>query len=113
MIIAIDYDGTITDNTPYPFEGKIRDNARIYIEKLWQDGHTLILWSARPEPYHQEALDRLNKECLLQYFTSIKKIGRGATGKIVADFYIDDRSYIGDVDWSQIYQYISRIGETE
>lgn len=108
MIIAIDYDETITDNTPRPFEGKIRPEAREYIRKLYEKGYTLILWTARQDPYYQEAIDRLQREDLYKYFTFGKKsdLRIGKLGKIEADFYIDDKSCLGEINWKEIYEYI-------
>ena len=46
-IIAIDFDGTITDDTPYPVCGNLRKEAVEYIQKLHKLGYTLVLWTAR------------------------------------------------------------------
>lgn len=91
-VIAIDYDETITDNTPYPQTGNIREEARQLIPLLYNQGHTLVLWTARKEPYYSQCLQRLEEEGLLKYFTPIELIDRGVTGKIEADVYIDDKS---------------------
>lgn len=111
MVIAIDYDETITDNTPFPKEGKIRPEAKEYIKKLYEKGYTLILWTARQDPYYQEAIERLHKEDLYKYFTFDKKLKLkiGKLGKIEADFYIDDRSCLGEIDWRSIYKYITEV----
>lgn len=103
-IIAIDYDETITDNTPFPKEGKIRKEAKIYIKKLYDKGYTLILWTARKEPYYSQCIERLKKENLFQYFSFT--YSNSPCGKINADFYIDDKSIIGKLKWNKIYNYI-------
>ena len=107
-IIAIDYDETITDNTPFPFEGKIRPEAKHYIKKIYKDGYTLVLWTARKGIYYQQAIERLHKENLYKYFTFDKKsmLSFGELGKLEADFYIDDKSLIEPIDWEKIYNYI-------
>lgn len=104
MIIAIDFDGTITENKPFPITANIRQEARIYIPKLYQLGHKLILWTARKEPYYSECIQQLKKEKLFQYFTSNYEVG--VTGKVEADIYLDDRSSIGDFNWNLWYNYI-------
>ncbi len=106
VVIAIDYDGTITDDTPFPYEGKIRPEALKFIPLLYSRGYTLILWTARKQYYYNEAYDRLKKSGLLQYFSSIKSTDIGYTGKIQADYYIDDRACFGPLDWKKIYNYI-------
>lgn len=106
-LIAIDFDETITDNTPYPITGKIRPEAITYIKRLHNDGYTLALWTCRYGRYLEEALDLLKDSNLLQYFTYINDDGMDRPcRKIVADFYIDDRSTFGEVNWEKIYEYI-------
>ena len=104
MVIAIDYDGTITDNTPFPREGKIRKEAIKYIKKLYYNNYTLVLWTARKEPYYSECIERLKKENLYKFFTP--NYDKGVCGKINADFYIDDRAFIGKLNWKKVYKYI-------
>ena len=106
MVIAIDYDKTITDNTPYPLEGNIRPEALKYIPLLYEAGHTLVLWTARRYPDYKEAVDRLEKVGLKKYFSGIGILKQGYVGKIEADFYIDDRAIPGELNWETIYNYI-------
>ena len=108
MIIAIDYDDTITEYRPFPETAPIRPEAREIIKKLFDEGHVLILWTARDEPYYSECLDRLKAEGLYDYFRF--DYPRTPTGKVAADFYIEDRSQIsGDVDWKAIYEHIKAV----
>lgn len=103
-IIAIDYDGTITDDTPYPKEAKIRPEAIKYIRLLYEKGYILVLWTARKEAYYFECITRLKKVDLYKYFTF--NYDYGILGKIKADFYIDDKSVPGKLNWKQIYKHI-------
>ena len=104
MIIAIDYDETITDNTPYPKEGRIRPEAVKYIKLLYNKGYTLVLWTSRKQPYFNQCIERLKKEDLYKYFTF--RYETTPTGKVPADFYIDDKSIPGKLNWRKIYKYI-------
>lgn len=107
-VIAIDFDETITDNTPYPITGKIREEAKLYIPKLYNLGYTLILWTCRVDKDLKEAINYLEDNNLLQYFKYINDDGLGRNcKKIVADFYIDDRSCIGEINWDEIFRYIT------
>lgn len=110
-IIAIDYDGTITDNTPFPNEAKIRPEAVKYIKLLYEKGYKLVLWTARYGDYYTQCIDSLKLNNLYNYFDfNYSKCGE--TGKLIADFYIDDRSWIIDIDWQCIYTYIiNKLGE--
>ena len=106
-VIAIDFDETITDNTPYPIMGNLRPEAIKYIKLLYFNGYTLILWTSRQDEYLQEALHLLNNNNLLKYFTFINDDGLNRNcRKIVDDFYIDDRAYMGKLNWKKIYKYI-------
>lgn len=104
-IIAIDYDETITDNTPYPYEGNIRPQAIKYIKLLHDKGYTLVLWTSRKEKDYNKCIDRLQKENILQYF-NFDDIEYGYSGKVIADFYIDDKGIPGKLNWRKIYKYI-------
>ena len=105
-IIAIDFDGTITEDKPYPEHANIRPDAYEYIPKLFQQGYTLVLWSSRNHQYLQEAFNRLKDARLYQYFTvDYSLFNYGYTGKLEADYYIDDRMCV-DMNWEQVYNYI-------
>ena len=104
-VIAIDFDGTITHNTPYPQRADIREEAKKYIPLLYKQGYKLVLWTARTTKYYNEVISRLKEENLFQYFT-FDDVVVGFSGKIEADFYIDDKSYLGEFDWKTIYEYI-------
>lgn len=106
-VIAIDFDETITDNTPYPYKGKIRKEAIKYIKKLYEKGYKLVLWTARKEKYYFEALDQLRESDIYKYF-SFDYLEVGYTGKLIADFYIDDRSLTYKINWKKMYKYITK-----
>ena len=106
-LIAIDFDETITDNTPFPITGNIRPEAIKYITLLHKKGYSLILWTCRQDKYLEEALDILKQKDLLKYFKYINDDGKNRKSrKVEADFYIDDKSYIGKFNWRKVYKYI-------
>ena len=108
-VIAIDFDETITDNTPYPVTGMVRAEAKQYIKKLYEQGYTLILWTCRSGSYLEDAINVLQENDLLDYFSYINQdtvLRKIPSRKIVADFYIDDRSCLGEINWKDIYEYI-------
>lgn len=113
MKIAIDFDDTITEISPYPITGKVREDAKLYIKKLWDDGHTLILWTSRGGKYLDEAIDVLHESGLLPYFSFINDDGSQIqkSRKINADFYIDDRSMFTEIVWEDWYNYIKNKSE--
>lgn len=109
MIIAVDYDETITDNTPFPQMGNIRPEARRFLKLLYERGFTLVLYTCRSGLYYDECVQRLKEECLYQYFDFNYPIPEH--GKLEADYYIDDRATIGEISWEKWYNYI--VGKEE
>lgn len=105
MIIAIDYDGTITDDTPFPLIGSIRPEARKYLKLFYEKGYTLVLYTCRKGDYYEECINRLREENLYQYFDFNYPI---PNGKLEANYYIDDRAIIGEINWELWYNYIVR-----
>lgn len=109
MIIAIDFDGTITDDTPYPDTGKIREEALEYIPKLHDLGHILILWTSRSDAGILDAKRTLERADLLKYFWGVNtnyEFFYGDSRKIYADVYFDDKALLGPVDWHSFYAYV-------
>lgn len=108
-VIAIDFDETITDNTPYPVTGMVRAEAKEYITKLYDKGYVLVLWTCRSGKHLTDAINVLSENDLLDKFTLINgdtMVRQIPSRKIVADFYIDDRSCLGEINWKDIYEYI-------
>ena len=100
--IAIDFDGTITENIPRPAIAPIRFEAIKYIRLLYSRGYKLILWTARKDQEFIDCINRLERQSLLGYFI----IPESNTGKVRADFYIDDKAYLGKFNWKRVYKYI-------
>ena len=98
MIIAIDFDDTITEPSKFPIMGKIREEAIPVIKEL-KKKHTIILWTCRTGEYLQEAIDALKEvDIEFDYINDFPGSGR----KIVADIYIDDRAFNCIIDWNKI-----------
>lgn len=101
MVIAIDFDGTITKNSPYPIVGKLRPYCRYAINELIKDGHRCVLYTCRKGKYHQEAID------LLKEWDIDLIIPCDIQGKLEADIYIDDRGYKAEeIDWLEVLEWI-------
>ena len=117
MVIAIDFDGTIVEHK-WPEIGSLRKNAKTVINRLYDAGAKIIIWTCRTQDSwladrntHQEAIDFLKKEGIK--FHEINKNvsiqgGFNPSPKIYADLYIDDRQ-LGGIpdDWEEIYKIIS------
>lgn len=102
-VIAIDFDGTITTDSPYPITGQLRPKAIEVIKKL-QKKHICCLWTGRKGEYLQEAVRLLaDAGIVFEYINASPNDGLDQQPrKIVADYYIDDRIPGYVVDWEQI-----------
>ncbi len=103
MTIAIDFDNTIVEESPFPAIGKIKPYAPEVINAWYDAGHTIIIWTCR------DPLDTAMIETLYNYgikyhsINSNYKCAFATSQKIYADVYIDDRQ-LGGIpdDWRVI-----------
>lgn len=116
-IIAVDFDGTVVEDK-YPAIGKPMLFAFDTLKKLQQDGHRLILWTYRYGSKLKEAVD-FCAEHGIEFYAVNNSFGeeeydpRGASRKINADLFIDDRNVGGFPGWGQVYQMISGHAHSE
>ena len=111
--IAVDFDGTIVEHK-YPAIGKEKPFAVDTLKALAEDGHRLILWTARDGNLLQDAVDFCHKRGLDFYAVNSNHPagylfqGRSdKSQKVIADLYIDDHNLGGLPDWGDIYEMIS------
>ena len=108
MTIAVDFDGTITEEDLYPEIGKIRKHFIDWLIKRKNQGDNLILWTCRTGDTLEEAIEVCKQNGLT--FDAVNKNlyediepGYKSIRKIIADVYIDDRSrHINDVILKEI-----------
>ena len=107
MIIAIDFDGTITEKNEFPKIGKAREHVFEAIKNFQKHGHVCILWTCRHGKTLIDAIEFLrdNGVEMNAYNDNVYDLD---TRKIVADVYIDDKNIFMDdnVDWYKIENYI-------
>ena len=111
MLIAVDFDGTIVEHR-YPNIGKELPFAIASLRKLQEEGHRLILWTAREGELLQEAIDFCAKRGL-EFFAinsnypgeEVDEAGIRAR-KLHADLFIDDRAVGGLPDWGAICEVV-------
>lgn len=97
MVIAIDFDDTITERSPFPITGIVRKDFIKY-GSLLAKKHTLVLNTARRGKYRREAVKMLKD---LPIKTNIKR-------KPNADLYIDNKNiFCEEINWKKIYEYIN------
>ena len=107
MVIAIDFDGTITDKNIFPEISELRPHVVEAIKNLQAHGHKCILWTCREGVYLEKAICFLHEHDinLAGYNFSPYQL---QSRKIVADVYIDDKNVfmVDNVDWYKIEEYI-------
>jgi hypothetical protein len=109
MIIAVDFDGTIVENS-YPRIGReipLAFQSLIKIQKIYK--HQLILWSFREGELLQEAIDFCMERGLIFYAINQNDSSEKSVSgprKLIADLFIDNHNLGGIPDWNLIYEMI-------
>jgi hydroxymethylpyrimidine pyrophosphatase-like HAD family hydrolase len=109
MIIAIDFDGTIVEHR-YPAIGRVIPFAFETMHALQEKRHRLILWTHRTGKELEEAINFCESKGLIFYAVNQnypgEKWSENDSRKILADYYIDDRTPGGLPSWGEIFQLI-------
>lgn len=103
-IVAIDFDGTITEHSQHPVTGAIRPHCKEAIDTI-RKHNTVVIWTARSGQNLQEAIGRL-KAAGITYDAINIDVKGGMQRKIEADIFIDDRALFTpqEIDWAEIEQ---------
>lgn len=95
-VFAVDFDGTLCENA-WPEIGEPRYNIINLIKELRKNGHKIILWTCRDGMALVDALTWCSDYGL--FFDAVndnleehKRLFGGNSRKIMADYYIDDKS---------------------
>jgi len=103
-VIAVDFDGTLCEYA-FPKIGEQKQNHKELLELLVtmrKNGHKLILWTCRGDneeyPCLSEAVHWCRKQglefdAINENIKGTKKLS-GPSPKVLADYYLDDRSLI-------------------
>lgn len=109
MVIAIDFDGTITQENKFPEIGEVRPFAIEAIKDFQRHGHQCFLWTCRENQYLEDAKNFLESEGLYMdgYNTSPYDYINAGCRKPIADLYIDDRCvFCNGIDWQWLHKTI-------
>ena len=104
MIIAIDFDGTITKEHKYPEVGEIEERTIEVLKKL-QQKHTICLWTCRKGKPLELAVQALKDRGVNIEWINDTPYSDDRR-KIIADLYIDDRAFGGITDWDVIEEHL-------
>lgn len=103
-IIAVDFDGTITTQSPYPVTGNIRHEAIRVLKRLQKElNYKLLLWTCREGKDLQQAITLLAEQGL--YFDFVNTIDFQTSRKPLVDYVIDDKNLFSEIDWHKIENY--------
>lgn len=112
LVIAIDFDGTIVEES-YPLLGKLRKGAKKYINKLHDDGHTIIINTCRSGVHQQAAFKFLVGldvafDLINENHPSVVSQYNNDSRKISADLYIDDKNLVKLPSWKEKYKLVNK-----
>lgn len=104
-VVAVDFDGTITKNLPFP-QIELREGARETIEYI-RKNNVVALWTCRCGEWLDEALRVLRENgFIFDSVNCLQESFRDEPRKIGADIFIDDRNiFCRDVDWAKIREF--------
>jgi len=114
MVIAVDFDGCITDKNVFPQIGEMKEYAREAIHNLQAAGHKVVLWTCREGRYLDDAREWLNEHGIDLDFYNFSPY-QLQSRKIVADVYVDDKNVymVDNVDWHKIEEYIFSLADSK
>lgn len=111
MIIAIDFDDTVAVSQ-YPTIVAMMPGAKKYINKLYDDGHYVIIWTCRMGGPLDMAIKWLNDNGIKyhkvnEHHPELVERYQNDTRKIAADIYVDDKNILGLPKWPIVYKIIT------
>lgn len=114
MVIAVDFDGTLTDKNVFPQIGEMKEYAREAIHNLQAAGHKVVLWTCREGHYLDDAREWLNEHGIDLDFYNFSPY-QLQSRKIVADVYVDDKNVfmVDNVNWHKIEEYIFSLTDSK
>ena len=112
-ILAIDFDGTIRKTKRATERGRVlMPHCKEILEKLYNDGFRMIVWTCRSFEMLEEVIVFLKKHDILKYFECVNEnvidIIWWNTRKIYADIYLDDLSLTGFPGWIKTYKILKK-----
>lgn len=103
LFIGVDFDGTIVTEG-FPNIGEIKPRTVELMKRLKDEGHLVIVWTARSGSYLTDAIDFMNENNIPYDYVNENPedeyVKRGEQGrKIFCHYYLDDRAvHVDDID---------------
>lgn len=115
FIFAIDFDGTIVEHK-FPEIGKLKSGAIRVMHRLQEAGHRLILWTCRANNEERNYLAEAKAFCRSNGLTfdtinvNINPLEVLGIPKVLADFYLDDKSFPPFMGWHDFEVLMEEMG---
>lgn len=108
--VAVDFDGTLAEDVGHPDIGEPREGAREAMERLHEVGARIIIFTVRGESYEDQIREWLeHHEIPFDYINENPDQPHDASGKIMADVYIDDCAINARRDWDEIVDEVLQV----
>ena len=112
-IIAVDFDGVVAEQL-YPYKGKKIGNeiegASYYINKLYDEGYYIIIWTCRGDEglvaVHEWLVKKKIKFHKINENADMHILGFKPLPKIFYNCLVDDRNAFGFQGWEKTYNWI-------
>ena len=106
LLFAVDFDGTIA-KPKYPDIGEELPGAVQTMKDLQAEGHKIIIWTCRCEPYISPMSKWLSDRGFVPdaVNSNLAFVPAFAFPKILADVYIDDLSFPPFTNWADVRKY--------
>ncbi len=114
MIFAIDFDGTIVDHE-FPKIGKLKPHAIRVMNRLQAKGHKIIIWTCRKDTDKKYLTDVVRFLNSRGFYPDAVNVNidpnlNFANPKVLADFYLDDRSFPPFPAWEDFEKSMEKMG---
>lgn len=115
LIVAVDFDGTITEEAHMGSVMTLKKGCKEALTFLHKNGISLILWTCRSGIWLEDALTFLKQNEMLDLFSAINDqlpeaievFKPDIARKVGADFYIDDKNiFSSTIDWSEVCKFL-------
>lgn len=108
IVIAVDFDNTLTEGSTFAGTGKISHRALRWIALMQKLGAKMVLWTTREGDDLQEALLLLEEHGVSFDYVNEYPLRNGGR-KVNADMYIDDKANDGRIRWLRTYMRARRL----
>ncbi len=109
VILCVDFDGTIVEHE-YPDMGELKEGAKEYINKLYDEGYYIIIWTCRAGYPLVDMINFLDDKGVKYHKINenapFEMIGFKPSPKVFCNIHIDDTNLGGLPEWKDIYRMV-------